>query len=145
MASYSALMSSLRKLDMNELALVSIQMTEPDIIQANTEQLLDGKTSKDVFLPDYSPGSVFVYGKRPGPWTLRDTGAFHDSFFLKSDSFPVLFEASDEKKDLIFEKLQSRGYVPEEIFGIPESRKAEITQRVKKNFGRLLRDVLHLR
>ena len=47
------------------------------IADMNTDQLWEGKRSDGVTLPDYSPVSVAVYGKPPGPIKLYDTGKFY--------------------------------------------------------------------
>lgn len=132
MSSFSQLITSLKNVNMDEVCLRAIELSEADIVQVNTEQLLDGKTSTGDFLPDYSPVSVYVYGKRPGPWTLRDTGAFHNSFFLVTENFPVLFDAKDEKKSLIFDKLRDKGYVPETIFGVTQENRQRIAPLVRQ-------------
>jgi len=144
MDKFEATLAKIKALDIERLMLEAIELAEPEIVQVNTEQLLDGKTSKGELLPDYSPGSVFVYGKRPGPWQLKDTGAFHNSFFLLTDKFPVLFDASDNKKDLIFAKLADRGYVPEEIFGIAKENKDRVAAVVRQKFSELLMQALQV-
>lgn len=49
------------------------------------EQLERGERGDGEKLPDYSPVSVAVYGKRPGPMTLRDTGDYHMDHFVTVD------------------------------------------------------------
>lgn len=42
----------------------------------NIAQLDRGERSDGSSLPNYSPVSVYVYGKKPGPMNLHNTGAF---------------------------------------------------------------------
>lgn len=72
--------------------------------QFSKSQMKDGKS-----LPDYSPVSVAFYGKRPGPWTLRDTGAFYGAIqVIKIDSTGWEITSRDEKTPLIKAKLRNK-------------------------------------
>lgn len=68
-----------------------------DLNQQN--QLQHGINGLGEKLPDYSERSVSVFGKRPGPFTLEDTGDFYESFevILEPDGF--LIEADGIKFD----------------------------------------------
>ena len=69
----------LRKIQQDLPALIGevIEDNERAIAQMNVEQLQEGQRSDGSILPNYSPASVAKFGKRPGPMTLEDTGAFH--------------------------------------------------------------------
>jgi len=69
----------LRKIKQDLPALIGevIEDNERAIAQMNVEQLQEGQRSDGSLLPNYSPASVAKFGKRPGPMTLEDTGAFH--------------------------------------------------------------------
>lgn len=63
----------------------SVNEAAPMIEDKIIEQLERGERGDGVSMPDYSPVSVAVYGKRPGPMTLNDTGAFHRGITVKAD------------------------------------------------------------
>ena len=69
----------LRKIKQDLPALIGevIEDNERAIAQMNVEQLQEGQRSDGSLLPNYSIASVQKFGKRPGPMTLEDTGAFH--------------------------------------------------------------------
>lgn len=54
-------------------------------------QLEKGQRGDGTSLPNYSPVSVKVYGKPPGPIKLYDTGAFYRAVFAKAfdDAFQI--------------------------------------------------------
>ena len=72
-----------------------------EIIRLNTiDQLFDeGLKSDGSYLPDYSPASVQIFGKREGHIQLHDTGDFYRSFVVKVDSkgFDII---ADTKKGI---------------------------------------------
>ena len=51
--------------------------------------------SDEVELPDYSDASVLYYDKRPGRWTLFDTGATFESFKIVSVTETSIEEFAD--------------------------------------------------
>jgi hypothetical protein len=99
-------------------------------IDINTEeQLQKGIRSDGVNLPDYSPISVSVFGKRAGPMTLKDTGEFYEGFYLDTSKWPIQFDSKDDKSAM----LQDR--YGHEIFGLTKENKTEFAK------GYLLPDV----
>lgn len=63
----------------------------------NTEQLSEGLRSNGSILPEYSDVSVEVYGKEPGPMTIKDTGDFYKSIEVKANSNQIELISTDEK------------------------------------------------
>jgi hypothetical protein len=82
-------------------AMVDNPQLEKLAVKLNQKQLQDGKTANDRNLPNYSKTSVEVYGKEPGPMTLKDTGDFYDSFdvILLEDGFVI--DADSLKTDAL--------------------------------------------
>lgn len=67
-------------------------------------QWQDGQGGAGQF-PDYSPNSVLKYGKRPGPWTLHDTGSLASKIYFVAKKNGVESFSRDRKADIIQEKL----------------------------------------
>ena len=65
------------------------------IISLNKDQLKMGVLADDSFMPDYSPTSVEVYGKRPGRWTLFETGELYDSLKVVSVTETSIIETGE--------------------------------------------------
>ena len=63
--------------NITEILKESVREAAPVIEDKIIEQLKRGERGDGQMLPDYSPVSVAVFGKRPGPMTLEDTGDFH--------------------------------------------------------------------
>lgn len=70
--------------------------------------------------PDYSPRSVLEFGKRPGPWTLRNTGEFYKLIqIVRIDSTGWELSSLDEKTTLIKAKVKQRlGDNTSKVFGL---------------------------
>lgn len=74
------------------------------VISLNKDQLQIGELADEELLPEYSQGSIDFYGKRPGRFTLFDTGAFYDSFKVIAVTEEAIVEFADtdkEDKDLL--------------------------------------------
>jgi hypothetical protein len=95
------------------------------ITDLNIRQLQEGKRADGSFLPDYSPNSVRIYGKRPGPMTLEHTGAFYRGLYSKASvSSGLEMGGTDDKteylqrtyeENIISLSEDSEEYVKEEI------------------------------
>jgi len=140
--SFSRLISALKKIDIEGIILDVIGENEEFISELNRKQLLEGKTSTGELLPDYSEASVVLFGKRPGPWTLFDTGDFHESIFVGAEKFPVFLDATDVKTETILKKLEARGYDSIQIFGLTEENLDKLRERIKAGLGAKVRKLL---
>ena len=69
----------------------------------NTEgQLREGVKADGSIMPDYSPVSVEVYGKPPGPIKLFDTGDFYKSIdYSFAKKITVTFDSVKDDDNLI--------------------------------------------
>ena len=85
----------------------------------NIEQLQSGERSDGSALPDYSIGSVKVYGKPEGAMTLKDTGAFHKSITLTPGATSATIAATDPKTDMLKDRYG------DEIIGLSEENDEE--------------------
>lgn len=59
-----------------------VEMQKYVIWLNQNNQLQFGKLPNGQTLPDYSERSVSEFGKRPGPWTLENTGEFYASMLV---------------------------------------------------------------
>jgi hypothetical protein len=82
--------------------------TDNEITEANRDQLWEGKNSDGTLIsPAYSDLTIsmkFAKGQPGDRVTLRDTGAFYESFKVdvKNDTFEIL--ATDSKAGLLMKK-----------------------------------------
>ena len=107
-----------------------------EIIRLNTEDQLfeDGIRSDGSSLPDYSKTSVNVYGKRAGHMTLKDTGAFYQSFVVKVDKDGIDIIADTQKEDTDLLKYGK------EILGLTEENLGLLREMLVVNYREYLRD-----
>ena len=87
-----------------------ITLNEKEIVSMNTNAL--GVTIRS-YQP-YSPVTISIKQKKGQPTnrvTLRDTEAFHKSFFVYADNKAVWFKATDKKAQKLYDKYG-------EIFGL---------------------------
>lgn len=89
------------KLDVDDLFLKTMDRN-PELSQLIIEliqnnQLQKGIRGDGVVLPNYSQVSVDVYGKEPGPITLKDKGDFYDSMVVIIFNGGLRTEAETEK------------------------------------------------
>lgn len=80
----------------------------------NIFQLREGQRADGTFLPDYSPRSVNVFGKPPGPIRLFDEGDFYRGITLKVTDQGIELEGLDIKSEML--KLR----YGDEIIGLSE-------------------------
>lgn len=95
------------------------QLYEKDIIALNTEEQLFKKgenalgVSMQTYAP-YKPVTIEIKRDKGQPTdrvTLRDTQAFHNSFFIFADNKAAWFKATDKKSQKLYDKYG-------EIFGL---------------------------
>jgi hypothetical protein len=102
-----------------------IEENETIIVDLNTGQLLDGIDSETEPLKEYQSEKYALMKEQLNPkgvTDLRLTGAFHDSFFLKADKWPVIFDATNVKRNQLVNKYGI------DIFGLSEINKTILAQ-----------------
>lgn len=99
----------------------AIEDNQAEIVALNVSQLYDeGMTRLGVKIWDYAPYTPYTQrlkqelGQPYDRVTLRDTGAFHESFAIRADQGGFDIVASDPKTEMLVGK-----YGPE-IFGLTE-------------------------
>jgi glycerophosphoryl diester phosphodiesterase len=68
------------------------------VLSLNKDQLKMGQLADETFLQEYSQRSIDVYGKRPGRFTLYDTGEFYNSFDVLAVTKDAIIEFADTEK-----------------------------------------------
>lgn len=97
-----------------------------------SDQLFQGEDSSGKNLPEYSPASVNIFGKPAGSWRLFDSGAFHRGIFMEVTKDKAVFDDSDDKRDLIFEKLELKGEDPNDLLGLNKENRRDLAQSYLK-------------
>lgn len=67
----------------------------------NIAQLQEGRRSDGEILPDYSPTSVFKYGKPPGPIKLFDQGDFYSAISARVEKNGIELDNKDSKAGML--------------------------------------------
>jgi len=90
-------------LEMNEVmsSVFSNSNVDAEVQKINDDQLEHGERADGSLLPDYSATSVLVYGKVPGPMTLKDTGDFRANIYVQAQPDTVQIKDSDWKTDML--------------------------------------------
>lgn len=99
-------------------------LNEKDIIALNTEKQLftEGKNALGVSIASYEPYSdvtLTIKAQKGQPTdrvTLRDTQAFHNSFFIFADNKAAYFKATDKKAQKLYDRYG-------QIFGLTNESK----------------------
>jgi hypothetical protein len=68
------------------------------VLSLNKDQLKMGELADDSFIQEYSDTSVNFYGKRPGRFTLYETGEFYNSFTVLDVTKEAIIEFADTEK-----------------------------------------------
>lgn len=122
-----------------------------DVVEENKEIVLDLNTEEQLFekgidskgekiLPNYTPYTVNikqVLGQPTDRVTLRNTGNFHNSFYLKRAAKEIEISATDEKTEALVDKYGN------EIFGLTPENLEEISENyVKPALEQKIKDLL---
>lgn len=91
----------LNRINLDAVTEDALVNNQSEISELNREQLRDGVRATGTFLPDYSPVSVKVYGKPPGPIKLYETGDFYEGIVPKFSEMNFTLEGTDEKTDML--------------------------------------------
>lgn len=92
-----ALLSNYMRAVAEEIPFEVLEENRTYLEDANIEQLQDGLRADGVYLPDYSPVSVWKYGKPEGPIKLFDSGAFYRGIVAVMNPAGVEIEGRDSK------------------------------------------------
>jgi len=129
----STLAQSVKKVkafDFEKAILKVVKDNDNIAIDLNTDnQLFDkGIDSTGSLLPGpYAPMTIeikSILGQPIDRITLRDTGDFHDGFFMDASKFPLVIDSSDSKTS----ELKSEW--GEDIFGLTDESQTEFNEQI---------------
>lgn len=103
------LKNRIRTINLDGIAERALQANQGEIADLNREQLQQGITSTGGFLPDYSPASVNMFGKSPGPIQLKDTGDYYEGFAPRFEDKTFNIESTDWKTKMLEERYKKYG------------------------------------
>lgn len=114
--------------EQNEVIKSAIQENEHILVDMNTNQLWEGKTSTGVSIASYAPYSPYTIAIKKAknqPYdrvTLRDEGDFYSGFYIEYGDEEFTINSKDGKADML-----SFNY-GDEIFGLSDDNKAEFAR-----------------
>jgi hypothetical protein len=104
MATLSSLIQKFQKISVAAVIQKTFDETADSYADLQIEQFAAGERKDGSKLPNYSPTSVSVYGKLPGPWTLYDTGDFYRGRYAKLKGKVIEIGSTDNKEPLLAKK-----------------------------------------
>lgn len=115
------------------------------ILDANRDQMFEGmdKNGKEI-IPEYKPMTIDIKKEKGQPTdrvTLKDTGEWHRSLFMKVEGGKVFIDSQHELTDELLAKYD-RG--AETILGIPKSKVTPINETIMTKFIRIFREMTNL-
>lgn len=117
-----------------------INNSSETILDANRDQLFSGKDKQGKeIIPEYTPKTISKKKKKRQPTdrvTLKDTGEWHRSLFMKTESNKIFIDSEHELTDKLLEKYD-RGN--DTILGIPQNKKTDINESIMDKFIKIFR------
>jgi hypothetical protein len=108
-----------QQINLLEAVKQTINQKQSEIVNLQAIQLSKGETKQGGELPNYSKSSVKFFGKKPGPWTGKDTGAMYKA--LKIDNINdkgFEIKSSSTTYPLFLESLKRKKFKPTDAFGL---------------------------
>lgn len=121
------IIATLKATDFEQECLKAIRVRGAEVLDMNTGQLMDGKTSADTpVLPAYAPMTIFLKRIKGQPLrvTLYDEGNFQEAFYMEAGSFPIKIRSKDWKEGKLVEKYG------ENIFGLTQTNLEEVRKDI---------------
>lgn len=87
--------------NINVIIQLSFEAIKPLVEDANILQLQQGLRGDGTNLPNYSPVSVYVYGKPAGPIRLYDQGDFYRGITMRAEFDGIVLEGRDIKTQML--------------------------------------------
>ncbi len=125
--------------NLDEIVLDLVKDREKEVIAMNTDdQLFQGfNTDGEKITPPYSEGYVKQKKRSGNPYdrvTTRESGDYHDSFFITYDKDQFFIDADDFKKPFLFKMYSEKlhGLTIENIDKLSEMIKEPLIEEVRK-------------
>ena len=117
-----------------------IDESSETILDANRDQLFSGldKTNNSI-IPEYTPLTVQIKNDKGQPTdrvTLKDTGEWHKSLFLKQTKTEIIIDSQHELTDELLTKYD-RGM--DVVLGIPNDSKTKINETIMDKFIKIFK------
>jgi hypothetical protein len=135
------------KLDIiNELNLWLASAGDESVLETVAElqrdQLRQGERPDGTNFDDYSPASVNIFGKTPGPITWEDSGYFYKNIqaLVKPDEIQILNEGTID--EVTGQRIDLELKFDEQIIGLQHDSITELVQAIKKKYQENLRQLL---
>jgi hypothetical protein len=135
------------KLDIiNELNLWLASAGDESVLETVAElqrdQLRKGERPDSSNFDDYSPASVNIFGKSPGPITWEDSGYFYKNIqaLVKPDEIQILNEGTID--EVTGQRIDLELKFDEQIIGLQHDSITELVQAIKKKYQENLRQLL---
>jgi hypothetical protein len=123
---YIAYLKTITQGQQERAVLDIVKANEPVAVDLNTSQLMQGKDANDdAITPAYTPFTQEIKRGKRQPTdrvTLKDEGDFHQSFFIRTEKFPVVFAATDWKTEDLKAKYG------DQIFGLTKANLGILNQ-----------------
>jgi hypothetical protein len=120
------IISKLKRVKMQQTAANALKQLEPELADANTEQLMEGKNvfSEAVGVYRNAAYASFKHQKNPKPGKyivdLNLTGDFHSSISVTVTNSHVIYTATDSKTDDLLDKYGT------EVLGLSPEKWAKL-------------------
>ena len=130
MATLEQSVKKIRAFDFEKELLNIVSLNDQKALNLNrdTQLFIEGSDSLGNQLdPPYTDLTIFLKrlaGQPANRVTLRDSGAFHDSFFLDPSKFPVRIDATDSKTDDL------KGKYGKDIFGLDDESQGDFNKHI---------------
>ncbi|HTJ53727.1 MAG TPA: hypothetical protein VL443_29935 [Cyclobacteriaceae bacterium] len=122
-----AIISKLDSVNMDAELLKVVDQTNAQAIDLNTEQLFHGRDAQGNKLKAYRNPAYAEFKQSLNPLGVTDlklTGDFYRGFYAKTDRFPIMFDSSDSKTEMLTEKYG-------EIFGLDQEYLGKYQEEIK--------------
>lgn len=122
--------NSFKQLNLKAAIVETVNAKREIVADLQATQMSRGERADGSKFPDYSARSVNEFGKRPGPWTLRDTGEFYRLIqIVKIDSTGWILTSLDDKTQLIKAKVRQRlGTQEDKVFGLNDTTREDFVK-----------------
>jgi hypothetical protein len=137
------LIKNIEQLDESKIFVdvAQLETTREVIAESQREQLQRGERPDGSLFPDYSPVSVSMFGKEPGPIKWFDDGEFYESINTKADENEIKFfdaiTTGDSGEEINLEQDYN-----EQILGIQDDNFEDIRQTFAEGYIEQIRFLL---
>lgn len=104
-----------------------------DIAETNADQLFAGLRADDTGIePAYKPFTIAIKKEKGQPTdrvTLKDTGEFHRSIFVKFTNNTIIIDSNNDLRDKLVEKYGAA------IFGLTKQNKEALVRILQKRLN----------